>query len=397
MSPGAKVFLTLAGIGSIFGVLAIAASKKASAAPLPAKDGDGGTVVVPPHDGLPPVVTPSEPEAGFDRSSPFAVPGIQDAAEAKQLLQRWWAAEGASLVNGDTSDDRPSVPRDFGMQMSDRSDVFDSRAKAAAAAFNHYNGLSPEDSGLTNALLLALRRWAASQQLPPEALPPQQSPSAPLPIVLPSASSSPSSSPPTVPLPPIMPQSAPVIPVAPPIASQPAPPTLLPVAVAPNPLPPGPVPLPPVLTSPPLPQAAPQSQAEAPSTVSRDTALMVNALLTAEARRGWNIVDPAVEAWQKSRGLVVDGKFGPKSALAVAEEFGTVPIIRFWPKNSQKAPALQAYRAALIEIANHTTDATRAAQLRVTAQREQAQSFGQKAGAAPGLPADLQVTLAKVA
>jgi len=152
-----------------------------------------------------------------------------------------------------------------------------------------------------------------------------------------------------------------------------------------------------VLTSPPLPQAAPQSQAEAPSTVSRDTALMVNALLTAEARRGWNIVDPAVEAWQKSRGLVVDGKFGPKSALAVAEEFGTVPIIRFWPKNSQKAPALQAYRAALIEIANHTTDATRAAQLRVTAQREQAQSFGQKAGAAPGLPADLQVTLAKVA
>jgi hypothetical protein len=79
----------------------------------------------------------------------------------------------------------------------------------------------------------------------------------------------------------------------------------------------------------------------------------------------------------------------------VAEEFGTVPIVRFWPKGSQKASALQQYRAALIELANSTTDETRAAQLRVGAKREQAQSFGQKQGKAPALPASLVVTLSK--
>jgi peptidoglycan hydrolase-like protein with peptidoglycan-binding domain len=131
--------------------------------------------------------------------------------------------------------------------------------------------------------------------------------------------------------------------------------------------------------------------------VDRITADMVNALLMAEQSNGWNAVSPEVQAWQKSRGLVTDGKFGPKSALAVAQEFGTVPIIRFWPKGSQKAPALQAYRSSLVEIANSSPDATRAAQLRVTAQREQAQSFGVKEGKAPALPQSLRVSLAKVA
>jgi peptidoglycan hydrolase-like protein with peptidoglycan-binding domain len=124
---------------------------------------------------------------------------------------------------------------------------------------------------------------------------------------------------------------------------------------------------------------------------------MVNALLLREARDGWNTIDPAVQAWQKSRGLKVDGLFGPKSALAVAEEFGTVPIIRSWPKGSQKVSALQNYRASLLEIANHATDLTRAAQLRETVKREQAQSFGVKSGKALALPSNLQVTLAKVA
>jgi peptidoglycan hydrolase-like protein with peptidoglycan-binding domain len=399
MSPGAKLFLTLAALGVTGGVLALAASKKANAAPLPPKHGDGGTVVVPPHPDLPPTVTPSEPEGGFDRSGPFAVPGIQDAAEASRLILRWWAAEGQSLVSGDTAPDRPKVARDFGSRTEDLNGSFGPRTQQAAAAFEHYNGLTPEDGVLSNPLLLALRRWAESQQLPPEALPPKQSPATPLPIVLPSAPpATQPSTPIAVPLPPIMPQTPPVVPVPPfiPQQQQPAqqtPPTVQPPVVAPTPLPPGPVPLPPVLT---IPQTPPASPAEAPTTVSKDTAAMVNALLTREAKDGWNTIDPSVQAWQKSRGLKTDGLFGPKSALAVAEEFGTVPIIRVWPKASQKAPALQAYRASLIEIANHSTDPTRAAQLRVSAQREQAQGFGPKQGKAPALPPDLRVTIAKV-
>jgi hypothetical protein len=125
--------------------------------------------------------------------------------------------------------------------------------------------------------------------------------------------------------------------------------------------------------------------------------LMVNTLLEREASRGWNAADPTVQAWQKKRGLKQDGLFGPKTALTVAEEFGTVPIIRVWPSGSQKAPALQKYRTALIELANGTTDATRAQQLRVSAQREQGQGFGPKRGQAPAIDEDLQVKLAKVA
>lgn len=401
MSPGAKVFLTLLGVGGTFGVLAIVASKKAGAATLP-KD-SGGTVVVPPHDGLPPVVTPSEPESGFDRTGPFAVPGVQDAAEASQHLLRWWASEGQSLVGSDTDPHKPSVPGNFGNMAADLDGSFGPRTQQVAAAFEHYNGLTPEDGVLSNPLLLALRRWAQSQALPPAALPPAQSSAPPAPIVLPSTPQSPlgGSAPPFVPLPPIVPP-APVVPVppfipAPPLASQ-QPPTPLPPLVAPLPAPPGPVPLPPVLSlpAPPVATQAPPV-ASGTTTVHADTAAMVNALLTAEGSAGWNKADPTVQAWQQARGLKVDGLFGPKSALTVAQEFGTVPIIRVWPSGSVKAKALQDYRAALVALANQTSNATQAAQLRVSAQREQAQGFGPKRGTAPALPSGLQVQIGKVA
>lgn len=395
MSPGAKVFLTLATMGVVGGALALAASKKASAAPLPKPE--EGTVVVPPHDGLPPAVVPPEP--GFERTGPFAVPGIQDAQEASRILLRWWATEGQALVAGDTAPDRPSAPNDFGSQQVDLSGEFGARTRAVAAAFEHYSGLSPEDGALSNPLLLALRRWEKSQALPQEALPPAHSAALPAPIVLPAPSSAPSSGPAVVPLPPIVPQ-APVVPVPPslpplPQAGPETPPPAVPVVVPPAPAtPPGPVPLPPVAVPSP---AAAEAPPAAPTTVRNDTALMVNALLTAEGRDGWNDVDPAVQAWQPPRGLVVDGKFGPKSALTVAEEFGTIPIIRFWPKGSQKASALQNYRAALVALANKAADPVRAAQLRVSAQREQAQSFGVKQGKAAAIPASIRVSLAKVA
>lgn len=397
MSPGAKVFLTLTGVGVTLGVLAIAASKKASAAPA------GGTVVVPPHDDLPPAVTPSEPEGGFDRSGPFAVPGVQDAAEASRNLLSWWSAEGRSLVASDTDPNKPNVPIDFGSQPADLSGAFGARTQAVARAFEHYNGLTPEDGALTNPLLLALRRWADSQALPPQALPPAQSSAPPAPIVLPSA---PPVAPPIVPLPPIVPQNPPVVPVPPVLPAPPnvtnQPPQVLPPVVGPVPVPPGPVPLPPVQTVPlpPIVAPAPSQAPPAPpasTPVSADTAAMVDTLLKAEGTAGWNRVEPIVQAWQKPRGLKADGLFGPKTALMVAQEFGTVPIVRVWPAGSTKAKVLQSYRASLQELANGATDQTRAAQLRVSAQREQGQGFGPKRGTAAPLPGSLQVQIAKVA
>jgi peptidoglycan hydrolase-like protein with peptidoglycan-binding domain len=404
MTPGSKLVLIMLGVGGLVGVAVLAGAKKANAAPLPAADDDDeGTIVLPPTDNAPPVVVPSEPEGGISRTDPFAVPGIQDGQEANQLLLRWWAAEGQSLVDGDTSDDRPQVPANFGSQPADLSGNFGSRSKQVAAAFQHYSGLTPEDGVLTNPLLLALRRWASSQRLPREALPAAQTPSAPVlpPIVLPRPAAPPLTSPAVIPVPPPLPPlpvaQAPILvpappaerppvselpPVAPPMVPLPpivAPPTVVPVPVAPAPA------VPPVVAA-----------AEQPSTVSEETAELVNELLMAERTKGWNRVEPTVKAWQKSRGLVVDGKFGPKSALMVAEEFGTIPIIRFWPKGSQKAPALLDYRTKLIELSNQASG-PRKAQLKVSSQREQAQSFGAAAGAAPALPEQLQVQIAKVA
>lgn len=397
MSPGAKVFLTLASIGGLFGVIAVASSKKAHAAPP--KEG-GGTVVVPPHDDLPPTVTPGEGDGG----------SLPDAQEASRILLRWWSAEGQSLVAGDTAADRPSVPGDFGSSPGDLNGSFGPRTQAAARAFEHYNGL-PEDGELSEALLLALRRWQESQSLPQQPLPPasQPLPSVLPPIVIPSGPAQgsaplPSGPPPFVPLPPIAPQNPPVVPVPPVIPGQPPlqglPPVVIPPVVAPNPVPPGSGPLPPILTpSLPLPTQPQGSQAPPlATTVNADTAVMVNALLSAEGSRGWNRVEPTVQAWQKNRtGLKVDGLFGPKTALAVAREFGTLPIIRVWPAGSQKASALQAYRTALIELANSEPDQTHARQLRVSAQREQAQGFGPARGKAPALPESLLVSIAKVA
>lgn len=403
MSPGAKVFLTLLGVGGTFGVLAIVASKKSNAASLP-KD-SGGTVVVPPHDGLPPVVTPSEPESGFDRNSPFAVPGVQDAAEASQNLLRWWASEGQSLVGSDTDPHKPSVPSDFGNATADLNGSFGPRTQQVAAAFEHYNGMTPEDGVLSNPLLLALRRWATSQALPAQALPPLQSALPPSPISLPTLPTvlqpqpaQQQSVPPFVPLPPIAPQNPPVVPVPPILPALPNLSNLPPLAQLPNtaplPLPPGPVPVPPVAV--PAPSATP-SQPPGATTVHADTAAMVNALLTAESNKGWNVIDPSVQAWQSARGLKTDGEFGVNTALKVAQELGILPIIRFWPAASQKAKALQDYRTQLITLANNTSDPTIAAQLRVSAQREQGQGFGAKRGAAPALPSSLQVQLGKVA
>jgi hypothetical protein len=124
---------------------------------------------------------------------------------------------------------------------------------------------------------------------------------------------------------------------------------------------------------------------------------MVAELLEAEKHAGWNRIEPSVQAWQKARPpMKIDGRFGPATALLVAQEFGTVPLVRYWPAGSQKDSALNSYRASLIELATHTTDPVRAQQLRLSSQREQALAFSNK-GPLPAVPAASQVSLARVA
>jgi hypothetical protein len=58
----------------------------------------------------------------------------------------------------------------------------------------------------------------------------------------------------------------------------------------------------------------------------------------------------------------------------MAEEIGTVPIIRFWPQGAIKSKAVPDYQAALYALAAKAPEPRRS-QLRASAQREQGQGF----------------------
>lgn len=156
------------------------------------------------------------------------------------------------------------------------------------------------------------------------------------------------------------------IPAPPPRAPVPAP--RVPAAPAPRP----PVVVPPIVT---LPEPPPQDD------VPDDTAELVALMLDAESTSSWKRVEPALKDWQAERGRTVDGKFGPGDAKAMAEEIGTLPIIRFWPLATGTNPrkAIDEYRAALRAIAADVGGA-QAEQLRQSAVREKGQSFGPPTG-----------------
>jgi hypothetical protein len=177
-------------------------------------------------------------------------------------------------------------------------------------------------------------------------------------------------------------------------------------AIGPQPVVPAPA-NPPLVSLPPLPVIGPAGPAANPpaappasapvTTVEADTAAMVQSLLDAETRSGWNATDPSVAIWQRARPpLKVDSKFGPATALTVAKTFGTLPLVRFWPLGTAKQTLLNNYQQALLSLAAASPDPVHAQQLRLSAQREQAQAFSTK-GPLPAVPIANQVQIAKVA
>lgn len=117
-----------------------------------------------------------------------------------------------------------------------------------------------------------------------------------------------------------------------------------------------------------------QQQVEQPDTVAEDTATAADALLIAEGLANWKRKEAILQQWQSVRGLKPDQEFGPKSALQMATEIGTVPVIRFWPKGAIKSKAVPEYQAALYTLAASAPEPRRS-QLRASAQREQGQAF----------------------
>ncbi len=122
--------------------------------------------------------------------------------------------------------------------------------------------------------------------------------------------------------------------------------------------------------------------------VPPDTLALTEALLAAEKQPSWKRIESAVTQWQKSRGLVQDGKFGPKSALTIAQEIGTIPLVRYWPRTAGPNPdaAVEQYRNALRAIAQ-SKPTQHAALLNASAMREKGQAFGPPHGTRGKLPA----------
>jgi hypothetical protein len=332
MSPGAKIFLTLTGIGVVFGGLALASSKSSSAAPLPKPQDDDETppdVVVSPIPGTP-----------GSQQPPSSPPVVQLPPQIPGLPQM--------PIPAPTGPVAPSNPAPSG------GTTFDLPNPLGGPPIGQFNPATGNVFGPGGIVIGTFNPNTGIFQ-PNGGLPPIQIPGFG------------GSSPPVLP-----------VPTQPPAASLP------------------PTPGQPTGPAQPTPPASPPASAPV-TTIERDTAAMVAALLAAEASPGWNSTDPNVQIWQKARPpLVVDAKFGPKTALKVAETFGTIPIVRFWPLGTAKAKLLQDYRAGLLSLANASADPVRAQQLRFSAQREQAQAFSVK-GKAPAIPSELQVQIAKVA
>lgn len=127
----------------------------------------------------------------------------------------------------------------------------------------------------------------------------------------------------------------------------------------------------------PAPSAPPASAPELPSSAPADTVALVTKMLAQEQNPHWRIIpEPLLVAWQKARGLTADGDFGTGGALKMAQEIGTLPIIRGWPKGSYPGDGkLAAYQASLQQLANAAPE-PRASQLRAAAVREQGQGYG---------------------
>jgi len=346
MSPGAKLFLALAGAGTLFGIVALAGSKSASAAPAKPKPQVPGSneppdVIVPPPGAQQPA-TPAQP------APPVQLPQLpQLPAQLPQLPQVL-----PPLVQQPATPAQPSTPAQPNPQAQVPPGVtvslpnplggaplgtFDPATGNVFGPNGIIIGTFDPNSGIFTA--------ATGQQVKI----PGFGPSTPA-----------AQQPPPV---------VPVLPPAPPLPSLPSQPA-------------------PVQVQPPV--SAPVT------TVKSDTAAMVSALLDAETRAGWNVTDPNVLVFQKARGLTADSKFGPGTALAAALELGTLPLIRFWPLGTTKQKALDSYKAALLDMANKSPDPNHAQQLRLSAAREDARAYSTK-GKLAALPVDMQVALAKVA
>jgi peptidoglycan hydrolase-like protein with peptidoglycan-binding domain len=76
------------------------------------------------------------------------------------------------------------------------------------------------------------------------------------------------------------------------------------------------------------------------------TVALARVLLTEQTKPSWKYSpNEAVKQWQAKVGLTADGKFGPGSALRMAQEVGVLPWVRYFAKGAaSKAAAVNDFR-----------------------------------------------------
>lgn len=136
-----------------------------------------------------------------------------------------------------------------------------------------------------------------------------------------------------------------------------------------------------------------------PSNDPNGTILLARILLDEQGKPGWKYVSSAVSDWQKKVGLTADGKFGPGSAVKMADEVAIMPFVRYWPLGSaSKQKAVSDYRGRLKAVAvrlapkypEHATMLIRSADL------ETGQGWPTKPATAPARePTEAEVLAAK--
>lgn len=136
--------------------------------------------------------------------------------------------------------------------------------------------------------------------------------------------------------------------------------------------------------SPPAPNPPLATAETSPELDPNGTVALARTLINREGSSGWKEDAQAeVRAWQSRVGVTSDGKFGPGAALKMAQEVGTLPRIRYWPKSQpNKDSALASYRADLnataAQLAKNPAKQAHAAALRVSAQAETGQGWPDK-------------------
>ena len=127
-----------------------------------------------------------------------------------------------------------------------------------------------------------------------------------------------------------------------------------------------------------IPGTTPSSPSSTLPSAPADTIAVAQAMLDAEGpNTTWRSTPiPGLADWQRARGLTADSKFGPGSALRMAQEIGAIPIVRAWPAGSYpEGHWLPDYKASLQQIAQTKPEPHRSL-LQAAAVRETGQGFG---------------------